>query len=93
MSEWTLAGRLAALVGVMLALNGLMWTVFGFETLLTRFNDELLVIPGMTSRVLGITTHLNIPLTIPSSLTVTGIALGAIGYGLARVTRTKPEAA
>jgi len=74
-----LAGRLLVLVGAMIGLNGLMWMAFGFEDLATRFNDELLVVPGMTSRVLGLTTHLNIPTEIPRYLMASGLAAAVAG--------------
>jgi len=74
--------RLLLLVGAMVGLNGLMWAVIGFEELVTRFNEELLVIPGMTSRVLGLTTHLNIPAEVPSYLMASGLAAVLAGTGL-----------
>jgi len=77
-----LAARLLVLVGTMVGLNGLMWAVFGTEDLVTCFNDELLVIPGMTSRVLGLTTHLNIPPEIPAYLMASGLAAAVAGAGL-----------
>jgi hypothetical protein len=51
----------------------------GFEKALTAFNDELLVLPGGLSRILGITTHLNIPVALPQWIMYIGFALSGIG--------------
>ena len=37
----------------------------GLENMLTYLNDELLVLPGGLSRIMGITTYLDIPLELP----------------------------
>ena len=37
----------------------------GLENMLTYLNDELLVLPGGLSRIMEITTHLDIPLELP----------------------------
>jgi len=42
----------------------------GLEKSLTVLNDELIVLPGGLSRILGITTHLGIPAGIPDYLLI-----------------------
>ena len=66
--------------GIQLILLGALSHVLTLEKSLTAINDELLVLPGGLSRILGITTHLNIPTTIPAYLFYIG--LGLAGGGL-----------
>ena len=54
----------------------------GFEKIITVFNDEMLVLPGGLSRILGITTHLNIPVQLPVWVLYAGIGFSLIGLGL-----------
>jgi hypothetical protein len=42
-------------------------------------NDELMLLPGGLSRILGITTHLEIPVTIPAMVLHAGLALAIAG--------------
>ncbi len=51
----------------------------GFENFLTLINDELLVLPGGLSRILGITVHLNIPLALPYWILYLGLILFMVG--------------
>ena len=44
----------------------------GLENMLTYLNDELLILPGGLSRIMGITTHLDIPLELPLWVFYTG---------------------
>ena len=57
-----------------------LWT--GFENILTLFNNELMILPGGLSKIMGITTHLDIPLSIPSLVLKTGIVLLVLGLAL-----------
>lgn len=68
--------------GIQLIAGALLVLCAGFEKTLTVFNDELIVLPGGLSRILGITTHLNIPLDLPLWILYTGIAITAIGFVL-----------
>ncbi|MGB3948309.1 MAG: hypothetical protein WBM13_10000 [Bacteroidia bacterium] len=61
----------------------------GFEKTLTIFNDELLVLPGGLSRILGITTHLNIPVELPIWVMYIGLILGGIGFCLFFINKQK----
>jgi len=51
----------------------------GMEISLTTLNHELLLIPFSLSIILGITVHLDIPLTIPTVLTQLGLEILIIG--------------
>jgi hypothetical protein len=46
----------------------------GLERSLTVLNDELQVLPGGLSRILGITVHLGVPTWLPAALVVVGLA-------------------
>ena len=52
-------------LGSQLLLAGLALQLFGLEESLTALNNELLVLPGGLSKIMGITTHLGIPLQLP----------------------------
>jgi len=53
------------LLGVQILLVGLAFLIFGLEESLTALNNELLVLPAGLSKIMGITTHLGIPLELP----------------------------
>jgi hypothetical protein len=82
-----LIGRMCFLVGLLIALYGLLHIAVGFDEMLTLLNDELLLLPGMLSRVMGITTYLNIPLAIPTYLAAAGALLLVSGAGLTHLRR------
>jgi hypothetical protein len=52
--------------GFQLFVAGLALQLFGLEESLTALNNELIVLPGGLSRILGITTHLGIPPELPT---------------------------
>jgi divalent metal cation (Fe/Co/Zn/Cd) transporter len=52
-------------LGIQLLIGGALLLFFGLEKSLTTLNDELLVLPGGLSRIMGITTHLGIPVELP----------------------------
>lgn len=58
--------------GIQLALLGAVSHLATLEKSLTAVNDELAILPGGLSRILGITTHLNIPTDIPMHLFYAG---------------------
>lgn len=78
--------------GIQFVAGGLIVQLCGFEKTLTAFNDELLVLPGGLSRILGITTHLNIPVALPLWVMYAGIALLAIGAVLLLILPKPPTA-
>jgi len=53
------------MLGVQILLLGVALLVFGLEASLTAINNELLVLPAGLSKIMGITTHLGIPLELP----------------------------
>jgi hypothetical protein len=58
-------GMVLTALGFQLLLAGLAINLFGLEESLSALNNEMLVLPGGLSKILGITTHLGIPLGIP----------------------------
>jgi len=69
------AGTLSFVQGLLFLTGGGLVSYFGFEKVLTVLNDELMLLPGGLSRILGITTHLEIPTGIPTVVMYLGIAL------------------
>jgi hypothetical protein len=69
--KWNGAGSSAAaalvtvLLGIQLLIAGAALWVFGLEHSLTALNNQMLVIPTGLSKIMGITTHLGIPLQLP----------------------------
>lgn len=61
----------------------------GFEKTLTIFNDEILILPGGLSRILGITTHLNIPMHIPVWVMYLGFLLAVAGFVLLLIEKKR----
>jgi hypothetical protein len=86
------AGRLAVAAGAVVAAVGLVPALLGLERMLTGLNDELAVLPLGLSRILGITTHLDIPTALPGYLVATGVLLAAVGAGLASAGAPRPVA-
>jgi hypothetical protein len=74
------AVALGAAGSALLWLGGLA-TVLGQERLLTVLNDEMQVVPGGLSRILGITVHLGVPPQLP----LAGLVVGALLWVLAVV--------
>ncbi|NTW35554.1 MAG: hypothetical protein HGB17_05405, partial [Syntrophobacteraceae bacterium] len=62
-------------MGAALACLGMLLGFPGLENALTTVNDEMAVLPMGLSRILGIATHLNIPLSLPSRLVGVGVIL------------------
>jgi hypothetical protein len=86
-------------IGIMLLVKGILFSAgggvasfFGFEKTLTVLNDELMLLPGGLSRILGITTHLEIPTNIPTVVMYLGLVLVALGsITLAKDRRHRAE--
>jgi hypothetical protein len=86
-------------IGIMLLVQGILFSAgggvasfFGFEKTLTVLNDELMLLPGGLSRILGITTHLEIPTNIPTVVMYLGLVLVALGsITLAKDRRHRAE--
>ena len=73
------AGIMLLVQGILFVVGGGVATFFGFEKTLTLLNDELMLLPGGLSRILGITTHLEIPTNIPTVVMYLGIVLVILG--------------
>jgi len=81
----TLGHSIIKSAGIMLLVQGFLFITgggvaayFGFEKTLTVLNDELMLLPGGLSRILGITTHLEIPQNIPEVVMYVGLVLTAM---------------
>lgn len=72
------AGMVLNVLGIQLVLAGLALKIFGLERSLTALNNELLILPGGLSKIMGITTHLGIPLELPIWILFLGSALVVI---------------
>ena len=75
--------------GVQLTLLGIVSHVATLEKSLTAINDELAVLPGGLSRIMGITTHLDIPTSIPIYLLYAGLGLAGAGFLIRLLARQK----
>ncbi len=85
-------GNLLLAVGAVLLALGLVPALAGLEKTLTAINDEMAVLPLGLSRILGITTHLDIPLELPDYLMAAGgvlLLLGGLLLGVAWSVRRK----
>ncbi|NUM36224.1 MAG: hypothetical protein HUU50_16910 [Candidatus Brocadiae bacterium] len=71
--------RLCLLIGSIVCACGMVFCYIGMEKTLSVLNDELLLVPGITSRVLGITTHLNMPENMPYFILISGSVLFIVG--------------
>ena len=83
-------------LGKVLMVQGLQFLIgagavyfIGLEEMLTYLNDELLVLPGGLSRIMGITTHLDIPLEVPYWLVLLGAIIFSLGMFLVVGARRK----
>lgn len=80
-------------VGAGLALPSLCIALVGFETAITAWNDQMGLLPGGLSRILGITVHLGIPPSTPWVLCGVGAVLLVVGVLLSWKWRRAPRAA
>ena len=87
-------GNLSLAVGAVFLALGLVPALSGLEKTLTAINDEMAVLPLGLSRILGITTHVGIPLELPIYLMAVGalfLAFGGLLLGAAWLARRKPR--
>jgi len=78
--------------GMQLTLLGVISYNITLEKCMTVINDELLIIPTALSKILGITTHLNIPRSIPAYLLEAGlifIVTGILGMMIKKKLQQK----
>ena len=76
-------GRVLAALGVPLVVLGGLVTGMGLERALTFWNDQLALLPWGMARILGITTYLGIPTSLPRYVTILGALLLLAGLALA----------
>jgi hypothetical protein len=79
MSAVSAAGNLLVAIGAVLIVNGILVGGLGLEHILTSLNNEMAILPLSLSKVLGITTHLNINPSIPFYLAGIGFFFLASG--------------
>ena len=100
-AAWALApslGRRSAIavalgiIGLAKVAVGALLAVVGLEDALTVWNDQLALLPWGLSRILGITTHLGIPVTLPWWVLGAGAVLTAAAIGLAVPPRSTTSA-
>ncbi len=73
-------GTLLIAAGSVLFTNGVLAWLIGMDTLLTRLNNSLALLPFALSKVLGITTHLNISPRLPFYVTASGAVTALAGW-------------
>ena len=91
--QWRGGRGAGALVFLALGIQGLiagiaLWA-FGLETSLTALNDQLLILPGGLSRIMGITTHLGIPLQLPVWIVAVSSGISLVLFLLHFVARRR----
>jgi len=75
------AGGLVMMVlGIQMLIAGSLMLYFGLEESLTAMNNDLLVLPGGLSKILGITTHLDIPKALPLWIIYISAGLAIPGF-------------
>lgn len=85
MGAWAALGGLFFGLGAVLTVGGSIIRVAGLEKSLTALNNEMAILPLSLSKVLGITTHLNIDPNLPIYMVVSGVILLFVGFGLRNV--------
>lgn len=76
-------GYVLAAVGAALTLPSIVVGAIGLETALSRWNDEMGLLPWGLARILGITTYLEIPPETPWIAAAFGLVLCLVGVLLA----------
>jgi hypothetical protein len=87
-------GGIALAFGLPMLLAGLLVHLLGLDLVLTAFNDQMAVLPMGLSRILGITTHLDIPQDLALYGAIFGgllAVLGFLGLAIERIRRPAPE--
>jgi hypothetical protein len=69
-------------ISASLILLGTVISFVGLEKSITAINDELAILPLGLSRILGITTHLEIPMALPQYIIIFGAILLVAGLFL-----------
>jgi hypothetical protein len=80
MSILSASGNIFVALGAVCVIHGLLAGALGFEDILTTLNNEMAVLPLSLSKVLGITTHLNMDPRAPFHLSAFGCFTGTCGW-------------
>jgi hypothetical protein len=73
-------GNILVAIGSPCIICGLLIGFLGLEDILTTLNNEMAILPLSLSKVLGITTHLNIDPKTPFHLAALGCFMGTCGW-------------
>ncbi|MFC8597303.1 hypothetical protein [Isoptericola sp. NPDC057191] len=73
------AGRVLLAVSAPVLVGGIVVGAIGLETVLTAWNDQMMVLPWGLSRILGLTVHLGIPVDLPWVAAGLGAAIMTAG--------------
>src|SRR5699024_6075929 len=76
-------GTFLAAVGAPAAALGALLGAVGLERAVTMWNDQMALLPWGLSRILGITTYLGIPQSLPEVIALAGAVLTVVGILLA----------
>jgi len=87
--RWFATSLAIGVVGATLAFVGLLLALVGLEDALTVWNDQLALLPWGMARILGITTFLGIPESLPWLLVAVGGALLLVASLLLRLPRVR----
>jgi hypothetical protein len=81
------SANLCVALGAVLVLNGVVIGVLGLETFLTGINNQMAVLPLSLSKVLGLTTHLNMTASLPTYGAACGAVLMVGGWVMRAISR------
>ncbi|ROS26198.1 hypothetical protein [Cellulomonas sp. PhB150] len=80
-------GVVTTAVGTVLLVGGVVVAGIGLETVLSTWNDQMVLLPWGLHRILGFTTYLGIPASLPVDAALAGAVLCVAGAALALVRR------
>jgi len=84
------AGALLSSVGAAVLVGSAVCAVTGLEERLTAVNNEMAILPLCLSKVLGITTHLNISESLPTYGVWLGLIMLMVGLAANRLRKARP---
>jgi hypothetical protein len=73
-------GRLLVLVGLPTAVMGGIVYAVGLKAALRAINDELVILPVALPRILSVSTHMDLPLSLPLEVLAAGATATASGF-------------
>jgi hypothetical protein len=85
-------GLVLTAIGMVCVTNGLLAATVGLEHCLTALNNEMVILPLSLSKVLGITTHLNINPHLPLYIALCGTLAAGTGFLMRFFSKRHPMA-